>query len=406
MDPREGGPSEAIRNFISELENSNVYCEVVSFDDPNSSFLLKDDFNYSLLGPAQNPWSYQSKFPSWLRKNLLRFDVVIVHGLWLYNNYAVYTATRHFKKFLNFSGDGKMPRIYIMPHGMLNPYYQTAPGRKLKAIRNWFYWKLIENKTVNSADGLLFTCKEELQLARLTHKPYKPRKELLVGLGITDPPQYNSIMRNEFVDIFQELKDKSYFLFLSRIHEIKGIDILLLAYSKIIRMYAKAIKNGISKLVNITLDNKLPKLVIAGPGIETRYGKKIQRIVAQDKLLSDNVIFAGMLSGNLKWGAFYGCEAFVLPSHHENFGIAIVEALACSKSVIISNKVNIWREIEMMNCGLISDDSLNGLYEALKSWIFLSAEEKQKLNNNARIAFENKFSIQSVTSILLNELMK
>ena len=52
-----------------------------------------------------------------------------------------------------------------------------------------------------------------------------------------------------------------------------------------------------------------------------------------------------MLTGNLKWGAFAAADAFMLPSHQENFGIAVVEALACGIPVLISNKINIWREI-------------------------------------------------------------
>ncbi len=59
-----------------------------------------------------------------------------------------------------------------------------------------------------------------------------------------------------------------------------------------------------------------------------------------------------MLTGDLKWGAFRAAEAFVLPSHQENFGIAVVEALACGKPVLISDKVNIWREIVEDGAGL------------------------------------------------------
>jgi glycosyltransferase involved in cell wall biosynthesis len=85
-----------------------------------------------------------------------------------------------------------------------------------------------------------------------------------------------------------------------------------------------------------------------------------------------------MLSGEAKWGAFYGCEVFVLPSHQENFGLAIVEALACSKPVLISNQVNIWREIQDFNAGIVADDTLEGTINLLGSWVYYADWRKEE----------------------------
>src|SRR5690606_26648595 len=100
--------------------------------------------------------------------------------------------------------------------------FQNARNRKLKAIRNWIYWKLIEKNVVNQAQGLLFTCEEERQLARVTFSPYRPNCELVVGLGVEEPPVYQVDMQREFVARCPNFKNESYFLFLSRIHEKKG----------------------------------------------------------------------------------------------------------------------------------------------------------------------------------------
>jgi hypothetical protein len=75
-----------------------------------------------------------------------------------------------------------------------------------------------------------------------------------------------------------------------------------------------------------------------------------------------------MLSGAAKWGALYGCEAFVLPSHQENFGIAVVEALACGKPVLISDQVNIWREIVEDGAGLVEGDAEEGVEKLLRKF--------------------------------------
>jgi hypothetical protein len=76
-----------------------------------------------------------------------------------------------------------------------------------------------------------------------------------------------------------------------------------------------------------------------------------------------------MLSGAAKWGALYGCEAFVLPSHQENFGIAVVEALACGKPVLISDQVNIWREIVEDGAGLVEGDTEEGVEKLLRNFL-------------------------------------
>ena len=79
-----------------------------------------------------------------------------------------------------------------------------------------------------------------------------------------------------------------------------------------------------------------------------------------------------MLTGHAKWGAFYGAEAFILPSHQENFGIAVVEALACGKPVLISKQVNIWHEIIEGGGGLVEEDTTAGTLRLLESWQRLS----------------------------------
>ena len=96
-----------------------------------------------------------------------------------------------------------------------------------------------------------------------------------------------------------------------------------------------------------------------GPGLEGDFGKKIQLLASR----SDNVFFPGMLTGDAKWSTFDAAQVFVLPSHQENFGIAIVEALACAKPVLISDKVNIRREIAKSNAGIVKADNGEETYE-------------------------------------------
>ena len=387
MDPERGGVCQAVRTIALGLNGLGVHNEIVSLDANNAQFLNNDTLTIHALGPAENPWSFSKHLKPWLLKHLQRFHIVVVHGLWQYPSYAVYKTL---SKLVN------PPKLYVMPHGMLDPYFQRATGRKLKAIRNIVYWALIEKHVINKANALLFTCEAEKQLASQPFKPYKPNATIVVGLGVETPPPFNNAMLDAFYTICPEIKSHRYLLFISRIHEKKGVDLLLHAYAKTAELYgneAEALQN-------------LPKLVIAGPGLDTPYGKSIQDIVNNNALLKANVFFPGMLKGDAKWGSFYGCEAFVLPSHQENFGIAVVEALACAKPVLISNQVNIWAEIKKTGAGIVNTDTIMGTYDSLNMFLSLNSVEKSLYQQKAKQCFETYFAVEPAAKQFFNAISK
>jgi glycosyltransferase involved in cell wall biosynthesis len=383
MDPRSGGPCQGIRNSMPELLALGVHQSIVCLDLPDAPFLDELLVPIHSLGPAHTSWAFQPSIRTWLEKHLPYFDAVIVHGLWQYPSYAVYAAMRH---LLRTQPDTPLPRVYIMAHGMLDPYFQNAPERRLKALRNRIYWKWFQQRIINDADGILFTCEEELLLARTTFPGYRPKKEHNVGYGIVPPPAATPEQTQSFRSKLTELlPNQTYWLFLSRIHHKKGVDLLIRAYAEL----AKS-----SKLK--AHSSQLPALVIAGP-LDSAYAREMQALAQQllptlpnlltprSSLLAPSppsIHFPGMLSGDAKWGAFYGCEAFVLPSHQENFGIAVVEALACGKPVLISNQVNIWREIEAAGAGWVAPDTLEGtmslLTQALHDTSTVSRQERAR----------------------------
>ena len=376
MDPRAGGVCQAVRTMIAGLSTRGVHSEVASLDDPAAAYVAEAPFPLHALGPGKGPWAYSARFGPWLDANLDRFDAVIVHGLWLYTSYAARKAWQR-------KGPGG-PLLFVMPHGMLDPYFQRAPGRRLKAVRNWLYWKLVEGAVVNEATGVLFTCEEERRLAREPFRPYRPKRELVVGLGVEEPPALVPAMRTALAAAWPTASDNPYLLFISRIHEKKGVDLLVDAYA------AGAMGPG------------APALVVAGPGLDSAYGQAVQGAAAQAP--AGTVTFPGMLAGDAKWGAFYGAAAFVLPSHQENFGIAVVEALACGTPVLISNQINIWREIEAAGAGLVADDTPTGTHDLLARWAQLPAAEQQAMGQRARASFERYFAIGPATDRLLAAL--
>jgi len=395
MDPVSGGPCQGLRNSIPSLLENGFNNEVLTFDSPANKPPTLDVFPIHQLGPANNAWRYSAQFHPWMLANLPKFNIVLIHGLWLYTSYATWKAVIQQRRFHNSSN----PKLFLMSHGMLDPWFQRHPSRRLKAWRNWLYWKVIEKHVVNGVDSLLFTCEQELLLARETFSGYQPKREINVGYGVIEPPAETAEMDAAFRATTPELNGRPYLLFLSRIHPKKGVDLLLKAYASVLRngtIERPLPETGRGEPIGMGgLRREVPDLVVAGP-IDSEYARQMIGL-ATELRLSDRVHFPGMLSGDAKWGAFYGCEAFVLPSHQENFGIAVAEALACSKPVLISNQVNIWREIESSGAGIVAQDTEQGTIQLLERWCAMSGLEKVSIGLKARACYRQHFDIVKST---------
>jgi glycosyltransferase involved in cell wall biosynthesis len=349
MDPAYGGPPHGIRASIRAMAALGVENEVVCCDAPGAGWIGRDAFPLHALGPGRFGFSYSPRLGPWLRENAERFDAVVVHGMWQWPGICAVrelASGRKLKRFGNSLHAPRSPLFFLMPHGMLDPWFQRDRSRRVKAVRNWFYWWLVERRVVNGADGVLFTCEEELRLARTTFGGYRPKREVNVGYGIEAPPDFSERMRAAFLERVPGLEGRSYVLFLGRVNPKKGVEMLVEAWG--VRRDARP--TGMD-------------LVIAGPGWDSEYGKRIKELIHEQgagRMEHGAIHAVGMLEGDAKWGAIYGCEAFILPSHQENFGIAVVEALGCGRPVLISDKVNIWREISENGAGLVEEDSVEG----------------------------------------------
>lgn len=373
LDPKSGGVSQALKTIIKGLVQIGIFSDVATTDNPNAYFINNDDFKIYAFGPFRTSWKYAPQLLNWLKVNMDRYDAVIVHGLWQYHTYATYRAYRSFKD--------KRPKLFVMPHGMLDPYFQKAKGRRIKAIRNWIFWKLSERKLVNTADGLLFTCGAEQRLAGHTFSPYHPKSERVIGLGVEEPPEFSTDMVRAFRQ--KACFSGDFLLFIGRIDVKKGVDLLVAAYNRL-----------------CIEQKKLPRLVIAGPGLDSEYGKMIRTLAESN----NNIFFPGMLTGNSKWGFFYSCMAFVLPSHQENFGIAVVEAMACGKAVLISDQVNIWEEIVTGKGGIAESDDEEGTYQMLARWHCKAKPDQLAMSRSARQTFLENFTVKNAATRLFEAI--
>jgi glycosyltransferase involved in cell wall biosynthesis len=261
----------------------------------------------------------------------------------------------------------------------------------MKSIRNWLYWKLIEHQVIQKAAAVFFTCAEEMRLARQTFRPYNPARQINVGYGVGPPPTYHPGMQAAFEQRCPGLKQRPYFLFFGRIHPKKGVDLLIEAYAALLGAREQKGKS------------EVPCLVIAGPGLETPFGLKMRELAGRN-CPPGCVFWPGMLTGDAKWGALNGAEAFALPSHQENFGIAVVEAMACGVPVLISRQINIWKEIAEDQAGLVAEDTGEGTRRVLLTWAGLSEKEKSAMKEAAKTSYEKRFAISATADNLLSTI--
>ncbi len=117
--------------------------------------------------------------------------------------------------------------------------------------------------------------------------------------------------------------------------------------------------------------------------------------------LADRVHWTGMLEGGAKWGAFFASEAFILPSHQENFGIAVAEALACGRPVLLSDKVNIAPDVAEDGAGLMEDDTLAGTVRLLERWIAMSPAEREAMGIRSKATFLQRYDMRTNTEAIV-----
>ena len=369
-DRRNGGPIEGAIQVTGVLSEMGHVTEVVSLDAPEASWLPELPFPVHALGPGKSEYGYSPRLIPWLRANAGRYDFVIVHGVWQFHGLAVRQALR---------SQGTPYVVYT--HGMLDPWFKQA--YPLKHLKKSLYWPWAEGRVLRDARAVLFTTEEERLLARRSFRPYRCR-EIVVSYGTGSPSGDPAAQRGLFFQSFPELRDKRLILFLSRLHEKKGCDLLLDAFA------------------GVADQDPMLRLVMAGP--DKSGLRESLEARAREKGIADRVSWPGMLSGDLKWGAFHAAEVFALPSHQENFGIAVAEALACGVPVLISDKVNIWREVEADRAGLVAPDDAAGTARLLEQWLGLTEEERRSMRGSARRCFESRFEIHRAAESLIETL--
>lgn len=371
LNPTIGGPPQGVRQLAKAYTSLGRPIEIACLDDPRASFLQGVSCPIHALGQSYfGAYAFSSRLSAWLNVNLPRFDAVVMHGIWSFPGIAVRSAARRTNKPYG-----------IFVHGALNPWFDNQ--YPLKRLKKSVYWPL-QHMVLRDASAVFFTAEAERDLAKTSYKP-STWNSVVLSYGINDPEQQGmnpEEQTKEFYASLPQLRGRRHLLFLGRIHQVKGCDLLIQAFARIA--------------------GELPDvdLVIAGPDSEGMQAR-LQGL-AQNSRIERRIHWPGMINGSVKWGALRACDALVLPSHSENFGISVVEALAVGRPVLISNKVNIWRAIVQDGVGLVADDTLEGTEHLLRQWFSITHDVRDAMSAKARPSFLERFTITRTATTIHN----
>ena len=286
--------------------------------------------------------------PFRIRKEIKDYEIVHIHE----HRQTLAIIASHFARKNN------IPYI-VQAHGSVLPFFQKEGLKNL--FDKVFGFKILHN----AACVFALTEVEKEQYLKMGVDEDKIE---IVPLGINLEEYENLPVYGRFRSKFNISDDDKLILFVGRIHEIKGLDLLIDSFNDLI---------GLN-------ENKDIKLAIVGPddGYLTELEDKI-RVYS----LEDNVIVTGPLYKEEKQEALVDCDLFVMPSKYESFTTSGLEAMACSKPLLLTknNHIHDWVD---GNCGLACDDDKDSLREAIEKLLFDDDLSKTYGENGKRLIKE------------------
>lgn len=330
--PRYGGPSKAVVEMCGALAQRGHRVTVVTSDldqrgrwhpfgrlerlhVPPERPVLHDGVEYYYF-PISWPtrFVYSPAMGRFLRDHVADFDVLHIHSIFLYPTLAAGRAARR----------AGLPYV-VRLHGTLDPYL-----RRRRRFRKAVYMTLVEGRNLRQAAAIHYTSQRERLDAEASG---------LAGNGAVVPLGLNVEELNrlppsgEFKARHPELTDRRLVVFLGRLTAKKGLDLLVPAFQTVCKRCPDS------------------HLVVAGPDDEG-YGTFVRGLVRQLGL-EDRVTFTGMVLGKDKLRLLADTEAWVLPSRGENFGFAVLEAMACGLPVVIGEGVDLSSRVMATGAGLV-----------------------------------------------------
>lgn len=341
LEASHGGPAAALRGLTLAQARMGMHVTVVASGDSIGTLEGCTGPTQALrvltIGRSDGRMRRHPQTKVVLGDALSSAQVVHIHGLWEEIQHQAAVICR------------KLGKPYIFrPCGMLDPW-SLSQGRWKKRL--YMSWRL--GRDLNRAAALHYTADAEREGA----SRLKLRPRPIVEPNGVDLEAYRDLpARGAFRTRFAIDAKVQLLLFLGRIHQIKGLDLLIPAFA--------------STLASWSGDAK-PVLVLAGPN-RNEYRAVIERMISAHRI-DENVIWAGMLQGQEKVQAYVDSDLFALPSYHENFGIVVAEAMAAGLPVIVSDRVNLDRDVLAAGAGAVVPMQVESIANVLREWLVESA---------------------------------
>jgi glycosyltransferase involved in cell wall biosynthesis len=349
------GPSYSILSICKNLANSNLDVKLLALDwapiklPPKFLLTFKMGWMPRRLGQSPKLYSYLLEEAS-----SKRIDILHNHGMWQMNSlYPGWVSKKTSTKLI------------VSPRGTFSKW-----AMKNGSFAKKFFWILLQRPSLNNTICFHATSESEYEdIRRLGFR--QPVAIIPNGIDMPSLSEKKSIKSRTL-------------LFLGRIHPVKGLDLLLNSWKEVQDFFPEW------------------QLIIVGSD-DDYYGKSGYLKKMTDlsiRLGLERVYFIGELKGEEKFKAYIDAELFILPSHSENFGVTVAEALSYGTPVIASHGTP-WKEIQSRNAGWWVSNDIESLSLCLKSALSSSSSELTSMGDQGREWMENEFSWKQISQKML-----
>jgi glycosyltransferase involved in cell wall biosynthesis len=363
-----GGPSIMLEQMARGLSQTGMEIHIATTNDDGAGRLeipcgvpvMRDGITYWYFRRQTSFYKFSHPLSKWLASHIGGYQVVHIHALFSHAALAAaYWAHRR-----------GVPYV-VRPLGTLNQWGMEHRRPWLKRLS----FRLIERRILENAAFVHYTSDQERQEAALLN--VHTRSEI-----IPNPvaQQDGAKPVGGFRAAHPELRDREIILFLSRFDKKKGLELLLPAFKMVRERFPTA------------------ALVLAGSG----NGDLVKGLRLQARALgiSEDIFWPGFLQGEDKRAAFADADVFVLPSWSENFGIAVVEAMAAGCAVAVSDRVAIHGDIAAADAGLVFRCDVREIANAL-CLMLADRPMRARMGFNGKCLTRTQYSLETVTTRLV-----
>ena len=357
MSPSWGGPAYMIRALAPVLAKYGVETEIataVGWRVGNAPMSVPGvPVHCFRTGLPARVWTAWSRGLScFLAREMGRFDLVHIHEIWHYPAYVAYHAARR--------------------HGL--PYLASVhanfdpPCMRYKRIRKRLYLHTVLRQMLKSVDALHALTREEVaSISRLAPSSVPVH---VIPNGASPHVQATPADKRAFLARYPVLAGKRVILYMSRLHAIKGLDVLARSFATVAARFPDAV------------------LLVGGLDEDGTRGRA-EAILARHRV-RDRAVFAGQLTGSDKQAALDCSSLFVLSSHSEGFSMAVLEAMAAGLPVVISDQCS-FPEVAECEAGFVVEVAEASVADAIGA-LLADADLRTRMGGNGSALVAERYA--------------